>query len=184
MWLNWMVFHDENMFNLKANITRCNFSCNLSRNVEKEIYYKLQETRYTLQSRAAACNGFKKSLQSLQKLEPRSTAIVTRCDFLCNLCCNGVARQVTVRLQHVTCSLCNLSCNFFGLATIAESRAWFYTTFIRKRQRDSGFYRRLLGPVSDHVLINCASKERALHQPKKLKISLCKICYPLENVFE
>ena len=38
-----------------------------------------------------------------------------------------------------------------------------YSTFIRRRQR-SGLYRRLLGPVSDHVLINRVSKERALHQ--------------------
>ena len=37
------------------------------------------------------------------------------------------------------------------------------STFIWGR-KNSGFYRRLLGPVSDHVLINRASKERALHQ--------------------
>ena len=34
---------------------------------------------------------------------------------------------------------------------------------IRRRQ-SSGFYRHLLGPVSDHVLINRASKEPALHK--------------------
>ena len=38
-----------------------------------------------------------------------------------------------------------------------------YSAFIRRRQR-SGLNRRLLGPVSDDVLINRASKERALHQ--------------------
>ena len=30
--------------------------------------------------------------------------------------------------------------------------------------RVQGFYGRLLGPVSDHVLINRTSKERTLHQ--------------------
>ena len=38
-----------------------------------------------------------------------------------------------------------------------------FSTFIRRRQ-SSDFYRRLLGPVLYHVLINRASKERALHQ--------------------
>ena len=41
-----------------------------------------------------------------------------------------------------------------------------YSTFIRRRQ-SSGFYRRHLGPVSDNVLKNRASKERALHQVLK-----------------
>ena len=30
-----------------------------------------------------------------------------------------------------------------------------------------GFYSHLLGPVSNHVLINCVSKEPALHQEIK-----------------
>ena len=34
----------------------------------------------------------------------------------------------------------------------------------RRRQQSSAFHRCLLGPVSDHVLMNRASKERALHQ--------------------
>ena len=69
----------------------CNFLCNLSDSAEKEIHCKLQETRHTLQSRAATysgfknmlqslvatCNVFKKSLQSLQKVELSSTASVT-----------------------------------------------------------------------------------------------------------
>ena len=38
-----------------------------------------------------------------------------------------------------------------------------HSTFIQRRQ-SLGFYRRLLGPVSDHVLINRASRERALRQ--------------------
>ena len=37
--------------------------------LEKEIHCKLQETSYTLQSRAATYKGFKKSLQSLQKVK-------------------------------------------------------------------------------------------------------------------
>ena len=51
-------------------------------------------SQITKQSLAATCNGLKKSLQSLQKLEPSSTVSVTQYDFLCNLCCNCVARQV------------------------------------------------------------------------------------------
>ena len=41
-----------------------------------------------------------------------------------------------------------------------------HRTFIRIRQ-SSGFFWRLLGPVSDRVLINRASMERALHQVTK-----------------
>ena len=70
--------------------------------LEKEINRKLQETRYTLQSRAATCNGFEKALQ---KVERSSTAGITWCNFRCNLSCNGVARQATGRLQRVTCPL-------------------------------------------------------------------------------
>ena len=68
----------------------------------------LQWFKKTLQSQAATCNGFKRSLQSLQKIEPSSTAGVTQCKFLCNLCCNGFARQVAGRLERVTCPIINL----------------------------------------------------------------------------
>ena len=71
--------------------------------LEKEIHCKLQETCCTLRSQATTYNGFKTSLQSLQKVEPRSTAIVTRYNVLCNLCCNGIARQVAGMLQYVHC---------------------------------------------------------------------------------
>ena len=36
-------------------------------------------------------------------------------NFLCNLCGNGVARQVSGRLQCIQCPLCNLSRNFMDL---------------------------------------------------------------------
>ena len=39
----------------------------------KIIHFRLQETYFTLQSWAATCNGFKKSLQSLQEVESNST---------------------------------------------------------------------------------------------------------------
>ena len=45
-------------------------------------------------------------------------------------------------------------------------------TFIGRRQ-SSGLYRSLLGPVSDNVLKNRASTERALHQV--IKYSHCAI---------
>ena len=50
-----------------------------------------------------------------------------------------------------------------GLQSVLKVLKLYYSTFIRRRQ-SSGFYRHLLGPVSDHVLINRASKWRALHQ--------------------
>ena len=37
------------------------------------------------------------------------------------LCCNGVARKVAGRLQHVTCRPCNLSRNFSGLAKLGKA---------------------------------------------------------------
>ena len=78
-----------------------------------------------LESWATACNGVKNSLQSLQEGESSSSASVTRCSFLFNLCFNRVARKVAGRLQRVTCPLCNLSHNFCRLATIAQSRVRF-----------------------------------------------------------
>ena len=95
-------------------------------NLEKEMHCKLQNTCYTLQSRAATCNGFKKSLQSLQEVELSSIVCVPQCNFLFNLCCNGVARKVAGSLQGVTFPLSNLSRDFFRLATIAQSRAPLY----------------------------------------------------------
>ena len=53
-----------------------------------------------LQSRAATCNGFETSLQSLHEVKSSSIA--------------GVAMG---RLQRVICPLCNLSHNYFMLAT-------------------------------------------------------------------
>ena len=94
--------------------------------LEKGIHCRLQETCGTLQPRAAICNGFKKSLQSLGKVEPISIACVTRSNFLCNLCCNGVARQLEGILQCVTYPLCSLSYNSLGLATITQKRARYY----------------------------------------------------------
>ena len=102
------------------------FSLQLVSKHWKKNHCKLQETCYTLQSWTAASYIFKKSLQSLQEAESSSAASVRRCIFLCNLCCNGVARKVAGRLQRATFSRCNLSCNFFRLAAIAQSRARFY----------------------------------------------------------
>ena len=58
--------------------------------LEKEIHCKLRKTCYPSQLRAATCNGFKISMQSLKKVEPNST--------LCN-CCKPekVTRQVAKR---------------------------------------------------------------------------------------
>ena len=53
-----------------------------------------------------------------------------------------------------------------------------YSAFIRRRQ-SSGFYRRILGPVSDHVLINRASKELALYQV----IKYCRVLYQVQYIF-
>ena len=58
---------------------------------------------------------FQKSLQPLQNVEPSSITSITRSNFLCNLCFNSMARQVAVRLQRVTCPLCDLSRNCSGL---------------------------------------------------------------------
>ena len=61
------------------------------------------------------CNGFKESLQSLHKVESSSTAGITGCNFLCNLCCNGVARKLHVGLACNTLSLQLVSQLFLGL---------------------------------------------------------------------
>ena len=61
------------------------FSFNLSGNVGKKGHCKLQETCYTLQSWATICNGFKKSLQSLQELQSSSTAGVTQLVFFATM---------------------------------------------------------------------------------------------------
>ena len=86
--------------------------------LQKEIHCKLQETCYTLQSLVTTCYGFKKSLQSLQKVEPSFTASVTQRNFFATC----VAMALTDKLQRVICPLSNLSGNWFGLATISQSR--------------------------------------------------------------
>ena len=70
------------------------------------------------ESRAATCNGLKKSVQSLQRIERSSTASATQRKIFCNL-------QVADKLQRVTCPLCNFSRNFFTLTTTAQSRIRF-----------------------------------------------------------
>ena len=67
-------------------------------------------SKNTLQSQAATCNGFKRSLQLLQKVEISFTACVTWCKFFSNLCHNGVARQVAVKLK-TSVTRCRFSCN-------------------------------------------------------------------------
>ena len=111
---------------IKARVTRCNFPCNLSCNVGKRS--PLQVAGDILHAAILGCNlqwFQEKSLQPLQKVESSSTASFTMCDFLCNLCCIGVARQVAGRLPSVTCPLGNLSHSFSELATIAKSKAWY-----------------------------------------------------------
>ena len=53
-------FWDCNDCTDQPGVTGCILSCNLSRNVEKEIHCKLQKTCYTLQARAGTCNGSEK----------------------------------------------------------------------------------------------------------------------------
>ena len=103
------------IFSLRSPSTCCNIGLELA-----------VVSEHTFQSPALTSIGFKKSLQSLQEVETSSAASITQCNFACNLRCIGVARQVAGRLQHVTYPLYNLSHNFFGLATIAQSGAWFY----------------------------------------------------------
>ena len=50
-------------------------------------------------------------------LLPFIKASVTGCNFSFNLSRNTIAG----RLQRVTCSLCNSSCNFSGIATVAQN---------------------------------------------------------------
>ena len=63
-----------------------------------------------------------------KKRQPSSTVSVAPCNFLCKVCCNGVAKQVAGGLHHLTCPLCNLSRNFFGLEMIAQSRTGLYAS--------------------------------------------------------
>ena len=53
-----------------------------------------------------------------------------------------------------------------------------YTLFIRRMQ-SLGLYRRLLGPVSEHVLINWVSNGRELHQV--VKYSQCNRLNPSDS---
>ena len=75
--------------------------------LQKEIHYKLQETCCTLQSRVPPCNGSKKSLPSLRKVEPSST-FYNRCKP------KNVARKVAKRACYALQSTCNLSCSTIG----------------------------------------------------------------------
>ena len=63
---------------------------------------------------STAAPGLKRSLQSLKKVKPSSTASVYMVQFSFLLCCNGVARQVAGILQYVTCPLFNLFRNFLS----------------------------------------------------------------------
>ena len=95
--------------------------------------------------------------------ELSSIASATRCNFLCNVSCNGFARKVAGRLQRVTCPLCNLSSNIFRLATTAQSRTLFY--FLQRLHRI--FLNRLQVAACDctvyHVFCNLFSNvERQL----------------------
>ena len=121
----------------QANVSQFNFPYNMFHT--KEVLWMLQETLLhvamssrNLQCFQKTCYSLRqqlemvyKALQSSQKLELSSTANVTECKSLCNLCCNGVVRDVARWLQHVTYPLSYLSDSIFRLAMIAQSRAWF-----------------------------------------------------------
>ena len=89
--------------NSTASVTQCNFLGNLCSSFGKKIHCKLQETCCSLHSRAATCNGFKKSLQSLQKVEP-----TLQCNFLGNLCSNSGKKSIASCKRHVTCCILGL----------------------------------------------------------------------------
>ena len=67
-------------------------------------------------------NGFKKSLQLMQKVEPSTKASFTWCNLLCNLCYNGIVIQVAA------CNIPSLQSvsQLFGLSKIAQNRTWLY----------------------------------------------------------
>ena len=75
-----------------------------------------------LQSWAAPCNGFKKCLQSLQKIK-LSLQLVLNGKIFFAAC---VAMALRDKLPHVTCPLCNLSLKFFVLLTITQILIRFY----------------------------------------------------------
>ena len=57
----------------RGHVTHCNLSATSLATLQKEIYCKLQETCYTLESRATTCN-LKQSMQMLQAQTSRATS--------------------------------------------------------------------------------------------------------------
>ena len=82
--------------------------------LKNEIHCKLQVTCYTLHV-------------TRYNLRMQLTRVSKN---YCNRCkkveLSSTAKHIAGGLQHVTCPLCNLSRNVFGLATTAQSRARFY----------------------------------------------------------
>ena len=95
----------------KAGVTRYNFPDNLSYNVEK-IYFRLQQTCYTLQSQDATCNSFRKSLQSLQEIKKALTIVASpkQCKTTCREGMLHVATYLQLVLQHRCDTSCKKSC--------------------------------------------------------------------------
>ena len=91
--------------------------------LEKKSIASSRETCVTSKYKAATCNGFKKSPQSLQKVEPISTASVTVHGekFFDN--CVAMALQdklqVGCSVQHALSAICLAT--FLRLAMIAQS---------------------------------------------------------------
>ena len=54
--------------------------------------------------------------------------------------------------------------NFLNVINNGSTCSVLFYNLFTGRMHGLGFYRRLLGPVSDHILIHRVSKERALHQ--------------------
>ena len=91
--------------------------------LEKEIYWRLQKTCYTLQLPTETCNLFKtNSMQSLQKVNPSSA--------VCNRCMTKkVARQVAKRARHML----QLTFNFsrYAIATQVANKIALCNTSCR-----------------------------------------------------
>ena len=66
------------MFNFKMVLQDAVFLATCLATLEREVHCKLQKKVYTLQSRAATCSGFNKSMKSFQEVGP-SSAWCDRC---------------------------------------------------------------------------------------------------------
>ena len=94
-----------------ASVTRCSFSCNLSRNVGKINSSQIAELM--LHVAISGCNlqwVSKQCMQSMQKLEPSSTLCKPR----------KVARKVAKKACYMLQPTCNFSCNAIATKVAKE----------------------------------------------------------------